>query len=158
MSGLSSAQAEALLEEVGRNEIPEVVKPWWKMLGEQFIGVMPFMIEIAMILAAALGDWDDFGIILAMLVINAALGFREEFNSNRAAGALKDALKHEVSVKRDGEMRMLEVELPVVPPHMCLPPDFSRAPDLFFCADSYGPAGTLTIARKSRPATGLFSL
>ena len=113
MSGLSSAQAEALLEEVGRNEIPEVVKPWWKMLGEQFVGVMPFMIEIAMILAAALGDWDDFGIILAMLVINAALGFREEFNSNRAAGALKDALKHEVSVKRDGEMRMLEVELPV---------------------------------------------
>jgi len=54
MTGLSAARAAQLLEEFGRNEIPEVVKPWWKMLGEQFVGVMPFMIEIAMILAAAL--------------------------------------------------------------------------------------------------------
>ena len=46
-----------------------------------------------------------------MLFINAGLGFREEYNANRAAGELKDALKHEVSVKRDGAMGMLEVEM-----------------------------------------------
>ena len=50
---------------------------------------------------------------MAMLIINALLGFREEWNANAAASDLKDALKHEVSVKRDGEMKMLEVELPV---------------------------------------------
>ena len=47
---------------------------------------------------------------MAMLIINALLGFREEWNANAAASDLKDALKHEVSVKRDGKMTMLEVE------------------------------------------------
>jgi magnesium-transporting ATPase (P-type) len=55
--GLTSAQAAAQLEKWGRNEIPEEKEPLWRMFAMQFVGTMPAMIEIAMILSAILGSW-----------------------------------------------------------------------------------------------------
>jgi H+-transporting ATPase len=36
---------------------------------------MPYMLELACVIALAVGDWADFGIILAMLLANGILGF-----------------------------------------------------------------------------------
>lgn len=35
---------------------------------------MPFMIEVAAVLAAAVEDWEDFSIILTLLLVNASIG------------------------------------------------------------------------------------
>jgi len=35
---------------------------------------MPFMIEVAAVLAGAVEDWEDFGIILTLLLVNASIG------------------------------------------------------------------------------------
>ena len=73
-AGLTSARAEELLREVGRNEVPakEVSKLW--MLLKQFYGLMPFMIEVAGILAIVAADWTSFGVIVFMLTLNAIIG------------------------------------------------------------------------------------
>ena len=79
--GLTSAEAERLYEEVGFNELPHVeVSLVWMLLG-QFMGVMPYMLEIAAILALAVESYIDFAIIAAILLSNGLLGFHEELNA-----------------------------------------------------------------------------
>jgi len=69
---------------------------------------MPFMIEVAAILAGAVEDWEDFGIILALLFVNATIGFAEEWKAQGEVNALRASLKTHASVKRDGTFSTLE--------------------------------------------------
>merc|ERR1719247_2389763 len=75
----------------------------------QFVGTMPAMIEVAGILAAALGSWIDFWIIFALLMTNATLGFVEEMNAQASIAALKDGMIRKLPVKRDGKFTPLNV-------------------------------------------------
>jgi len=109
--GLTNAEAARLLEEFGRNEIPEVETPWYVLLGKQFIGVMPLMLEIAALVSAIIPDWPDFAIIMAMLIINGLIGFHEEHKAKQSLDALKSQMTATVPVKRDGAMVITEVAL-----------------------------------------------
>ncbi len=73
--GLTTEEAKRRLREVGPNEIPEKkVSPIVKFLS-YFWGPIPWMIEIAAILSAIVHHWEDFGIIVSLLIINAVVGF-----------------------------------------------------------------------------------
>ena len=66
-NGLSSAEAERLLAQYGENAFGEEHQnPLEKFLA-YFWGPIPWMIEIAALLSAALRHWADLSIILAML-------------------------------------------------------------------------------------------
>lgn len=78
LKGLTTEEAETRLQQYGRNEIPEKRVPWYALLLRQFVGPFPCMIETACVLAAVAQKFEDFGIILAMLLVNAALGFYQE--------------------------------------------------------------------------------
>ena len=54
-----------------------------------FVGPIQFVMEAAAILAAGLSDWVDFGVICALLLLNASVGFIQEFQ----AGSIVDELK-----------------------------------------------------------------
>ena len=60
------------------------------------------MIEIAVILSAAVGHWADFFIILILLLSNAIVGFWEERQAGNAIDALKANLAVTARVRRDG--------------------------------------------------------
>lgn len=79
-AGLTTEQAEDLHrpEKFGYNELPavEVSKLWMFLF--QFMGTMPYMLELAALVSAAARDWKDFGILLFMLSANGILGFHEE--------------------------------------------------------------------------------
>ena len=60
------------------------------------------MIEVAAILSVVVHHWADFGIILALLVMNALVGFWEEYQANTTIAALKSHLALQARVKRDG--------------------------------------------------------
>lgn len=107
--GLTEAAAAQKLLEVGRNEIPEIDTPWYVLLGKQFIGVMPIMLWIAAIVSACIPDWADFAIIMAMLILNALIGFHEEHKAKQSLDALKSQMTATVPVKRDGQMKIMEV-------------------------------------------------
>jgi hypothetical protein len=66
-SGLTTEQAEELYKKVGYNELPNVQISLWRVFLEQYMGTMPYTLELAVIIAAAVRDWIDFGIIIAIV-------------------------------------------------------------------------------------------
>ncbi|CAK9066834.1 unnamed protein product [Durusdinium trenchii] len=109
LAGLSSEEAQRRLAQYGRNEIPEHVEPWYVMLGKQFVGMMPGMLIIAAILSGISRDWTDFAVITLMLIVNALIGFHEEFKARQSLDALKAQMTATVPVKRDGSMMIVPV-------------------------------------------------
>ncbi len=99
--GLSSSEARDRLKLYGPNEIPEKkVNPILKLL-RYFWGPIPWMIEVAAILSVLVRHWPDFFIILALLFVNAVVGFWEEFKAGNTIAALKAKLALKARVKRD---------------------------------------------------------
>ncbi len=109
--GLTTQEAEELLKKHGEN-ILELKKPSiWLRLFTFFWGPIPWMIEIAAVLSGYLERWPDLIMILALLFINAALGFFQEFKANNAIEALKSKLALKARVLRDGTWQSIEARL-----------------------------------------------
>lgn len=103
--GLSAAEAASRLQAVGPNELTVEKTSKGKMLFGYFWGPIPWMIEIAAVLSVINRDWMDFAIILALLIINAGIGFWQEYKASDALDALKAQLALKARVLRDGQWR-----------------------------------------------------
>lgn len=79
-----------------------------------FVGPIQFVMEAAAILAASLQDWVDFGVICALLLLNAAVGFIQEYQAGSIVEELKKTLALKASVLREG--RIYEVDTSDVVP------------------------------------------
>jgi H+-transporting ATPase len=105
--GLATDDAGGRLSQHGYNELPEKkVNPVLKFLS-YFWGPIPWMIEVAAVLSAIVGHWEDFAIILALLVVNSVIGFWEEFQAGNTIAALKAKLAVNARVRRDAKWTML---------------------------------------------------
>jgi H+-transporting ATPase len=111
IDGLTQAEAERRLAQYGENALAEHHVSALERLLRFFWGPIPWMIEIAAMLSAVLGHWDDLAIILAMLFINAAVGFWQEFKADNAIALLRQRLALKARVKRDGAWRDIEARL-----------------------------------------------
>jgi len=101
-SGLSSGEAQQRLAEQGPNSLTEqTASPLRKFLS-YFWGPIPWMIETAALLSAAVRHWEDFGIVVAMLLMNAVVGFWQEHKADNAIALLKQQLALKARVLRDG--------------------------------------------------------
>jgi H+-transporting ATPase len=108
--GLSSAEAAARLEQYGPNALEEVkAHPILKFL-HYFWGPIPWMIEVAAILSAAVRNWGDFFIIMFLLVFNAVIGFWEENEASNALDELKKELALTARAIRDGKFQEVEAK------------------------------------------------
>ncbi|PQO46417.1 plasma-membrane proton-efflux P-type ATPase [Blastopirellula marina] len=105
--GLTSAEATQRLNQNGYNELAEVESSVLLKFLSYFWGPIPWMIEIAAILSAVVQHWADFGIILTLLIVNAVIGFWEEFQAGNAIAALKSKLALGARVKRDGKWQQV---------------------------------------------------
>ncbi|WJW76354.1 plasma-membrane proton-efflux P-type ATPase [Thiohalobacter sp. IOR34] len=105
--GLSTVEVRQRLERYGYNEIQEQEEPLWHRIFRRFWGPIPWMIEIAALLSAAVQKWEDFTIIFIMLLVNGLLDFFQEHRALNALAALKQKLTQEVTVLRDGEFRSI---------------------------------------------------
>ena len=92
-AGLTEAEAARRLAQYGENALVEHHVSVLERLAHFFWGPIPWMIEIAAVLSAALGHWDDLAIILAMLFINAGVGFWQEFKADNAIALLEAAAR-----------------------------------------------------------------
>jgi H+-transporting ATPase len=101
--GLSSSEAGKRLLQYGPNEIPEKkVNPLIKFL-TYFWGPIPWMIEAAVVMSAIIKSWEDFAIILALLLSNAVIGFTRERQAGNAIELLKQKLALMARVLRDNK-------------------------------------------------------
>ncbi|HEC16651.1 MAG TPA: HAD family hydrolase [Sedimenticola sp.] len=105
--GLDTAEAAGRLERYGYNEIEEKEEPLWHRIFRRFWGPIPWMIEVAAILSAVVEKWEDFAIIVIMLLVNAVLDFLQEHRALNALKALKQRLANEVIVLRDGAYKTI---------------------------------------------------
>ncbi|HEB66348.1 MAG TPA: HAD family hydrolase [Gammaproteobacteria bacterium] len=106
-TGLARSEAEARLRHFGPNELEEKEEPLWHRIFRRFWGPIPWMIEVAAVLSAVVGKWEDFIIILIMLLVNAGLDFLQEHRALNALKALKQRLASDVVVLRDGRFHTL---------------------------------------------------
>lgn len=101
--GLSSSQAKERLEKYGYNEIEEEEKSHLLKLFGYFWGPIPWMIEVALLISLLIQHWEEFSIILLLLLINGAVGFWQEDRADDAIDLLKEKLAYNARVLRDGK-------------------------------------------------------
>jgi len=105
--GLTTEVAQSRLTQYGANALTEEKISPLKRLLLYFWGPIPWMIEVAAGLSLVLGDWGDFAIIAAMLLVNAGVGFWQENKANNAIELLKQRLALNARVLRDGAWKTL---------------------------------------------------
>jgi len=107
VKGLSSEEVQRRLIEYGYNEVPE--KKVSRTLGfvKKFWGVTPWMLEITAVLEWALGKFFEMYVVMGLIVFNAILGFFQEERANSALELLKQKLKINARVKRNGDWALI---------------------------------------------------
>jgi Ca2+-transporting ATPase len=110
-AGLSSADMEWRVREYGANKLAEPPpQRWWLKLLEQFNQLVIWILIIATILSAILGDWLEAGAILTIVLLNALLGFFQEQRAERALSSLKKLSSPVAKVMRDGSLRSMAAQ------------------------------------------------
>jgi H+-transporting ATPase len=105
--GLTGDEAKLRLEKFGPNTMPDAAdRPLRRALGKLWAPV-PWMLEAAIVLQIALGDYSEAAIIAGLLVFNAALGLIQEGRAQATLAALKSRLALNASVRRDGRWATL---------------------------------------------------
>lgn len=104
-SGLSVSDAAKRLAQFGPNALQE--KPprsLWRMLLDQFTDFMIVVLIVAAIISGIVGDLGDTIAIIVIVILNAVIGFVQEYRAERAMAALKRMAEAGARVLRDGQM------------------------------------------------------
>lgn len=89
-NGLHQSDAEERLLENGKNELVEKKKkPFWLLLLNQFKDLMIIILLVAATISIAIGDVKDAALILSIVLMNALIGFIQEYKAEKAMAALK---------------------------------------------------------------------
>jgi H+-transporting ATPase len=105
--GLTSLEAAERHQRFGPNAISEPPMHPWRILLGRFWGVIPWMLEAAIVLDLILGRWAEAGVIGAMLVFSAGLGFYQERRGKQALALLRSQLSVSARVRRDGQWQLI---------------------------------------------------
>ena len=112
--GLSAAEVESRRAKHGLNEIQEgETRSKLSILIDQFRDVMVLILIVAAIVSAIIaaidghGDYLDSIVILAIVIINAVLGYVQENRAEEAMAALRELSSPNVKVRRDGKTQIV---------------------------------------------------
>ncbi len=90
IDGLSTAEVKARLNKFGFNELAEKEKvSWWRRFLAQFQDFMVLVLLGATLISAVLGEYADAITILTIVLMNAILGFIQEYRAEQSLSALK---------------------------------------------------------------------
>lgn len=106
--GLSQQQAQERLQD-GRNEWPhQPPTSAVRLFFDQLASPLMAILVVAGLMSAFLGEWLDTSVILIAVLLNAVLGFFEEYKADRSLEALSAFLPEQVHVRRDGEVTLMD--------------------------------------------------
>jgi P-type Ca2+ transporter type 2C len=102
--GLSAAEARARLERYGPNQLQEKGgRHWLQMVADQFKDVVIWVLLIAVVISALLGELTDAVVIVVIVLLNAVLGVVQESKAERSLEALKRMAAPHARAVRDGQ-------------------------------------------------------
>lgn len=108
--GLSKKQVTQRQHHFGPNLLESKrTDPAWKLFLSQFQSPLIYVLMIAGILTLLMGHYLDSVIIILVVVINSLLGFYQEHKTSKALEALRQYLKPQVQVIRDGRRQSVEL-------------------------------------------------
>ncbi|KAI5959469.1 PMA1 [Candida pseudojiufengensis] len=106
--GLTDDEVNKRRKRYGLNQMAEEQENMVLKFVMFFVGPIQFVMEAAAVLAAGLEDWVDFGVICALLLLNAFVGFIQEYQAGSIVDELKKTLANTALVVRNGQL----VEIP----------------------------------------------
>ena len=123
--GLTEKEAQARILKYGKNElIKEKGKTAWQLLIDQFKDFLVYLLFFAIVISIIIGAWEaskpdapsysseytDAIVIAAILIVNAILGFYQEYEAEKSLESLKKLAPHFARVRRDGIVKEIGVE------------------------------------------------
>lgn len=109
--GLSEADVQKHLKTYGPNKLPEGAKiRRLKILLHQFTSPLIYILILSAAVTAFLGDYIDTGVIVAVLILNATIGYIQEFKAETSVRALKRMVVPKARVVREGKEKEVASE------------------------------------------------
>ncbi|MFW9829280.1 MAG: cation-translocating P-type ATPase [Candidatus Thorarchaeota archaeon] len=122
--GLSEGEAQKRIEEYGKNElIKEKGKTAFQIFINQFKDFLIYLLMFAIVISILIGvyeanrtgeawstEYTDAIVIAAILIVNAILGFYQEYRAEKSLESLKKLAPHFAKVRRDGTVVEIGVE------------------------------------------------
>ncbi|MFX1464408.1 MAG: cation-translocating P-type ATPase [Promethearchaeota archaeon] len=124
-SGLTENEVQIRIEKYGRNElIKEKGKKAWQIFINQFKDFLIYLLMFAIVISVIIGlyesarpggeewssEYTDAIVIAAILIVNAILGFYQEYQAERALESLKKLAPHFAKVRRGGRVMEIDIE------------------------------------------------
>jgi len=110
-TGLTGAEAQRRLEQYGPNELTaEKGTTALKVLARQFQSFLVLILVFATAVSALMGETTDAVVIFSIVVLNAILGFVQEFKAEKAMDALKKLAAPKARLLRDGRQVVIEAK------------------------------------------------
>jgi magnesium-transporting ATPase (P-type) len=107
--GLSSKEVTERLKQYGLNEIEtRQGHSWWQIVMHQFRDPLIYILIVAALVTLILQDYVDSGVIIAVVIVNAVIGYIQESRAQKAILALSRLAAPKAHVIRDGH----ETEIP----------------------------------------------
>ncbi|MPR35858.1 cation-translocating P-type ATPase [Salmonirosea aquatica] len=108
-NGLAHEEARKRLEEYGANELEgKSGKSIGRLILNQFLDVMILILLAAAVVSVLVGEATDAIVILVIVVLNAIIGFVQEYRAEKAIEALRSMSAPEALVRRDGTEKKVE--------------------------------------------------
>lgn len=102
-TGLTESEAKQRLTKTGENIFESnLAKTSSEIFAGQFKSPLIIILCIAVVITASLGEWLDTSIIAFAVVVNAVLGFIQEYKAEKAITDLRSYITHRTRIIRDG--------------------------------------------------------
>lgn len=110
-AGLTKHEAQRRIEQFGYNVLPkaEPISPIYIFLS-QFSSIITITLLVALFISAALGEYIDAIAIIIILILNATIGFIQEYSAEKSLEQLKKLITATSVVLRDGQYKEIDVE------------------------------------------------
>ena len=109
--GLSGAEVARRLAATGPNALPEEEpEPGWRRFLAQYRSYMQLILIAAAVVSALIAEWGTAVLLVALTVLNAVVGLRQQGKAESAMNALKSMVKATARVRRDGTELELDAD------------------------------------------------
>ncbi|EHR42130.1 HAD-IC family P-type ATPase [Alishewanella jeotgali] len=109
--GLTAAQAQHRAAQYGSNLLPQAAGPsLWYRFFKHFHDTLIYVLLFSAAVTALLGHWLDTAVILAVVIINAIIGFIQEGKAEQALAGIRQMLSVHANVCRDGQWQQVPAE------------------------------------------------